>query len=302
MNLAEFLGKSKLSRITQKSSLEELSLLIKPAIKQIEKKTDPILVAENSLQKLQQKLTKQESFELKKPEEILPMLKKQLYSAQSVDNYIKNLAGFNENKTIELKPSRRYKQKKKVVNIFKINETPIEYEFKSKPNNIKVYFLDVIYRKKQAEFPNEFIMDIEDINSLSDDFKSIDVEIKPVSKRYSIQKVTGKSVSILETTRGRIKTITTTTNLKPILSESSSSSSSEDLPTLYSARQAAFLKRNYTKTYNDLELLPITNKDYKLSGSKPLTFITPQEISNGEAVKFGYLLKRIGDKNKFHKR
>ena len=301
MNLSQFLEKSVQKKPEPKTSLNSLSSLIKPILSQ-QKKTKETLSPDNALKKLQEKLSKTSSFELKNPEEILSLLKKKIDSTHSTESYIRELGNYQKQKTLVLHENQRYLSRKR-RNFFKITDSPL-IVFKSKPNNINQCFLLQANRKrKKSIFFFEFEMEIENTQTITQEFLSKGIDFKPLPKRYSFHKLSQSNVPISSKSRLRAQTIKTNDLSKPILSESSSESSEEELPIYYKEKQEYYiLQTSKDKKTENLVSDPLTNKDFKTHFAKPLNFMSPKEISNGESVKFGFLWKRIRDSNKFHKR
>lgn len=298
MNFSDFLNSSKSSRPKPKSTLEELSSLIRPLTESFSSSNS--LSAENSIQLLQQKLVKNPSYEQRNPEEILPVLKKQLSSQSTTYNFIKELGLFQHSQKLEQSANSRYSKRTK-ESVIKIKPTAIEFLFKSKPNSIEMSYLKLTRQRKRELVENVFTFADETIESLLQDFSDAGVLFKSLSRRFSIQKPSSATAAISEKERLRTYTIIGTSELNPIHSDSSSSSSIEEVPIYYKYRNTLYHKKKPQK-FQDLPISPITNQDYKFSASNPLNLITPQEISSGEVVKCGFLMKRIRDTNKFHRR
>ena len=300
MNLSEFLGKSKLQKPQQKTELEELSSLMFPTLTQ-SISTSSSLAPEEAIRMLHQKLSKNPSFELKSAEEIIPALKQQLVSVSSSNTFLHDLVFFQQSQLLQQSENLRYAKRTK-ASIIKVPVAPIEYEFKSIPNMISTSNLIITRHRKKQTLIHEFTAETENIETVLSDFQVSDLQFRPLSRKHSIPAIASATAAISDKERTRILSVVPSSTKKPIFSSSSSSSSEEEIPIYYEERSMFYQMTDSTNKFEDLPTVPITNRDYKHSSSKTLNFIKPKEISNGEAIKYGYLMKRIRDTNNFHPR
>lgn len=301
MNFSDFLNQSRSSKSSTKSSFDDFSTILRTSGYNGES-TKSSSDAENMLKKLKGMLKDSHDFEVKQPEALFPTMKQQIKSVQKANTYIRDLAVYQSSQKIKLNPSNRYNTSRS-YSIFKIIDPPALFTFRSRPNNIKTGQLVVTRKRKKIVKNYEFVDEPEDYQSLAGVFKDHNIDLKHRVKRISLHELSSKAWAISEKARTRGRTLFEASPLKPILSESSSSSEDEEIVDYFTDRQAMYKKSNkYHNPYEKMELTEITNKDYKLTSNKPLTFISPEEISNGEAVKFGYLLKRKRESTNFHKR
>jgi hypothetical protein len=296
MNLNQFLIDSKPIKYKSKSSLNEISGLLRPFIES-SMNNQRLPSPENYLKKLEEKLSNKPEYQLKSPEDLLPALKKQIKSVRVASDHIKELAATSLNANIS---QNTYKIKRKTLNSFWIPDTPIEYTFKSKPNTLTTSFLHSVRPRKASNNYYTIETEPETLETVKKEFQALNIDFKPLPNRYSISTLSSKTAAISEKSRYRVHTVYNTPNTLTNTSISSSSSS-EEIPIYYNKSLNPNTHLHPTG-FLDIQSTPITNKDFKSSGSKSLIYSIPQEISNSEAVKFGYMLKRRRESNKFHKR
>lgn len=241
------------------------------------------------------------SIEGKNTEELLSEIKKSLKVVQASDKFIKTLA-HDQNLILALNSTSNF-----VLRLpkYKFNYKKIvpDWTFKSHKNDISNEIWEIrrdrLRKKPKVKVYSE---PSENIYTVIQAFQDKNIIFKPSGKRFTISNLPMASNFTSEKSRTRNSLFNP--KLKEVIIDSDSSSSSneeESLPKLYLVRQQLYNESFYKyKCLCEDNFEAFLKKDYKIKVSKSSPFTNNKETNNKNALKLGYLTKRISKTHKFH--